>query len=447
MRPPAAWFGTSVACVLALASFCYLIRDGVGGLLRAPLDFTAFRCGGALLARGADPYLVEPLRTCERSSLILVGKHLTPHLVVPAPLPPFALLAFAAFGSLQPPIPSAIWAGLLFAAFIATCLLLRPMTRAPMLVIACALVASGFIASLVIGQLMPIEIAFLAATAAALSAGWPVAAAAAAAAALTEPQIGVPVVLGLALWEPRARLPLCAALLGLAGLSVLPHGPHIALEYLTRVLPAEAATEGLDAAKQFALSAQLALIGVPSTPALVAGAASYVLMTALGLRAGYLLAKRFGEGAFAVLTPPAFALIGGTYVHIHQVAAAIPLALLLDGRVQRMRLTLLAALLLLATPWQTIGEFAIARPLPPQQLTIAEHLMDLVDDDDAPAAGVWGMWVTSSAHNANGQAIGLAEKVPTWLGLLALLTVALDAAFPEALRSLRLRSRARAPTC
>jgi hypothetical protein len=416
------------ASIAVLLSFGLAVRDGLSGLLFAPLDFTAFRCGGLLLSRGADPYRVEPLRSCELLVLHRVGKELTPHLVVPAPLPPYALLAFAGLAHFWPPVPSQIWAWLLLASFVATCLLLRPALRVSFASVVIPFLTADFIASLIVGQLVPLELAFIALTIALVRSGHPRLGAIAAAATLLEPNIGLPVCLALAAYVPRARGMLVLGVLSLGAISLYPGGPLLDAEYFAHVLPDEAFTEGLDASKQYGLSAQLALAGVPASFAVAAGAISYALAAVLGMRLGKRIADRFDEPAFLLATPPAFALIGGTYVHIHQIAVALPLALLLVGRVQRYRALLVTSIVLLATPVQTIGELALYQPIPQARLLVAEHRMDLVDDDDMPAAGVWEQWVAAGGHTTHGEGISLAEKIPTWLGLLALGFVAFEAA-------------------
>ena len=416
------------ASITVLLSFALVVRDGLSGLLFAPLDFTAFRCGGLLLSRGADPYRVEPLRSCELLSLYHVGKQLTPHLVVPAPLPPYALLAFAGLAHFWPPVPSQIWAWLLLASFVATCLLLRPALRTPFGYVVIPFMTADFLASLIVGQVVPLELALIALTIALVRSGHPRLGAIAAAATLFEPNIGLPVCLALAAYVPRARGTLALGLLSVGALSLYPGGPLLDAEYFTHVLPDEAFTEGLDASKQYGLSAQLALAGVPASFAVATGAISYALMTALGMRLGKRLADRFHEPAFLLATPSAFALIGGTYVHIHQIAVALPLALLLVGRVERYRVLLATSIVLLATPVQTIGELALYQPIPQARLLAAEHQMDLVDDSDMPAAGVWAQWVAAGGHTTHGEDISLAEKIPTWLGLFALAFIAFEAA-------------------
>jgi hypothetical protein len=180
--------------------------------LRAPLDFTAFRCAGLIVAKGGDPYRVEPLRKCEKDALSHVGRGLPPHLVVPAPLPPYALLPLGAFGPLTPPLPSAIWAILLFIAFVVTCRLVSGLMRGPPALAVVALLFADLLASLLIGQVMPLEIAFLAFAGYALHRGRHVGAAVGAGLSMFQPQLGIPVIVGSRFgiggragrWRPRS---------------------------------------------------------------------------------------------------------------------------------------------------------------------------------------------------------------------------------------------------
>ena len=63
------------------------------------------------------------------------------------------------------------------------------------------------------------------------------------------------------------------------------------------------------------------------------------------------LARRYDDPALTLLVPPAFSLLGGSFVHTGEIAAAVPAALLLFTHAQKYRAWLFAALLLLAVPW------------------------------------------------------------------------------------------------
>ncbi len=65
-----------------------------------------------------------------------------------------------------------------------------------------------------------------------------------------------------------------------------------------------------------------------------------------------MLAKKTRNEAFIVCVPPAFAVFGGTFIHITQIAAALPAAVLLAAYAPRAYRNLaVVVLLLLAVPW------------------------------------------------------------------------------------------------
>jgi hypothetical protein len=79
-------------------------------------------------------------------------------------------------------------------------------------------------------------------------------------------------------------------------------------------------------------------------------------MALVGVIAAQRAAIRLNNGAFLVLVPAAIAMIGGAFVHVTQIAAAIPLVLLLLRQAREYRGLLCASLTLLAIPWLWIYE-------------------------------------------------------------------------------------------
>ena len=112
LRLAAATFGAAAAVAVLAALLSRLYVYGADGPITNPTDFRAFYCGGAALARGANPYRVEPLRSCERETLAQSGLHMDERHVLPAPFPPYALLAFAAFSVLPFRTATEIWLAL-----------------------------------------------------------------------------------------------------------------------------------------------------------------------------------------------------------------------------------------------------------------------------------------------------------------------------------------------
>jgi hypothetical protein len=393
--------------------------------LTAPFDFVAFYCGGRTTALGFDPYVAGPLRACEIAAAGSVGIYVPHHLVVPAPLPPYALAALAPLGLLPFATAKVLWIALLLIAAGATIVLLRRLTGLPLPLIAASVFVGDLFPSLLIGQVVPLVVALLAGAAVALEAGRPRLAAALAACTLIEPHIGLPACLALFVWERRARVPLLAALGVLGGLSLLGGGIARNLEYGLAVLPAHARAEGLEFAAQYSLSAALAQLGVADGLALELGALSYLGMTALGVWAAGRLVCPLQQRGTILIAAPAFALLGGVHVHIHQMAVALPLALLLLARCRSQRPVLALALFFLAVPWQTLAECEIIRsPSLVGPLASVEAQMAQVSGENRMAEDVWGVWIRSGAHDRRTQLGRAALKLPTWLSLGAVLATA-----------------------
>ena len=109
--------------VLAIAALA-LVRHGEVGRQ----SFKAFYCAGAAVKEHRDPYLVEPMRSCERQ----IAPSTEPDgYVEPAPLPGYALVPFALLAML--PAKAAAWVFAIFlvlAAILSACFL-APLLPAP----------------------------------------------------------------------------------------------------------------------------------------------------------------------------------------------------------------------------------------------------------------------------------------------------------------------------
>jgi hypothetical protein len=182
------------------------------------------------------------------------------------------------------------------------------------------------------------------------------------------------------------------------------------------------------------LAAVLAQLGVSERVALNLGALSYLVMVALGAATAFALARRSGDAAFAPAVAPAFALVGGTYVHIHNVAAALPLAAILLGATQR-KLVPALALLGLMVPWDVIEKSGVLpwfAAIPPHD---AHAALAAVSGAGRLAEDVWGVWIRSGANGNWPTEELVLFKLPTWLSLIALCWLALRAATaPPAVR-------------
>ncbi len=421
-------------------------------------DFNAFYCAGAAIDAGADPYLAEPLGSCERTPKPFGLHSGIPNLAMPAPLPPYALAPFALLAR-APYGPAALfWLALSLACVVATAWALRDLTGLPLAGLLAALALNDGYAAMSLGQIVPLVVAALAFAAWALARGRPGLAAAAAAVTMIEPHLGLPVCLSLFLFAPRTRTILSASAAALGALSLALGGVARNLEYLRAVVPAHTLSELVNE-KQLSLTLLAHQFGASDATAMRLGSFSYLAMLALGLLVARALAERLGAPALLAALPPVFTLVGGPFVHVLQMAAMIPAAAILYVALPNRRPALACVLGLAAVPWVqflnlglvfpllvalaalvlawTLG---VRRPLVAAALACAamvlavwpsQYLVDFPDPAAALARGYdpaalaqqsWGIFVRQFMQS-NGTAYTLA-KLPTWTGLLALVGIA-----------------------
>ena len=269
---------------------------------------------------------------------------------------------------------------------------------------------------------------------------------------LIQPQVGSAVCLTLFIWMPRARVALIAAAVALCVAGILTVGAYGFVEWATRVIPAQASAE-VYFWGQYSLTNVLASAGVPSQFALLAGSVSFAGMLLLGVWLSRRLAARTGSNAYFVLVPAALCVIGGTYVHLPEIAAAIPLALVLTRSTQgaAQRWPILIPSILLMIPWpftQAIkalffscmlavaivlvafkagareglvlfaaaaaGAYLIALNTPPPLVPVAAAGL---------SHGVHAVLASSAVLSIPADPLREIAKVPTWIGLLWLLVV------------------------
>jgi hypothetical protein len=415
-------------------------------------DFYAFYCGAHVAATGADPYTAEPLRSCERGTGLNAFFRVHPGAAVPAPLPGYALAAFMPLAALPPAVAAALWLALSIGALALAVIALARCAGVFWTVPLSAFALSVGAASLPLGEVVALALGALCVSAWCAKTGRWYGAAAAAAVTMVEPHIGLPACLALAIWAPKTR----PMLLGLAALaavaSLVAIGPAGNVEYFARVLPAHALSEAARDT-QFSLTAVLTSLGAAPPAAVRAGTWWYAAMLVLGIIVGARVAKRTGDAAFLVCVPPAFALLGGTFVHVTQMAAALPAAVLLLARSDRRTLPIaLFALILLAVPWLyawspalgvapalpvaylvwlrfhrliPAGAAAVAAALALVGLNrawsagahaVARRVPIAIDPNLAQAA--WARFAGESSHGALGAWL---VRLPTWLGLTVLL--------------------------
>lgn len=140
--------------------------------------------------------------------------------------------------------------------------------------------------------------------------------------ATCEPHLGLPLLVSLAVWTPRARpvLGCGVALLGL--LSVASSGLADSLEYARAELPLHALAES-SFRYQDSLTYALTMIGVPERVALGAGSLSFIAMLVAGVALAGRLARRAARPGLVAIVPPALVLLGGTFIKEQQLIVAV----------------------------------------------------------------------------------------------------------------------------
>jgi len=349
------------ASALAL-SFVLALTRAVPIPARALLyDYRAFACAGRIAGTAADPYRAEPLRACEHRSGLLAGRRDLARLAVPAPLPGYALAPFALLGRLPDAAGAALWVLL---SLLGAALAIRSLTvlAGARVRIVWAALALPLAVALVLGQLVPLALGALCFAALAVERGRFALAAAAVWIAMIEPHVALPALLALAIFVPRARLGLGIGAIVALVLSLALLGAGKNLEYLTTVLPAHAASE-LANEEQYSLAYLLHRLGAPDLLALRLADLWYLAALVCGLTVAQRLVARGAPRSLYVLIPVAFAVIGGPFVHIHQMVFVLPALIVVAARVAPRARALSLAIVLLAVPWGAFGLLVVATPL------------------------------------------------------------------------------------
>jgi hypothetical protein len=331
-------------------------------------DFRAFYCAARVASHGFNPYLAGPLHDCEAERSIRAFFTAPPDWVVPAPLPGYVLAAIEPLTHLSLTIAAVLWVILSIAVFVVAVRVLVTLSGLKPATVVCATALPLGMVPILTGEVTPFCIAALCVCAFLCRQGrWGVAGILAGFAML-EPHVALPACLSLAIWQARSRLSLAAVGVVLTCLSLAFLGPQVNVEYLTRVLPAHALSE-LSGDNQYSFAAVLAASGVSAQASLAVATGAYFATVGLGVIAARLLARTYADDAMLALVPPAFAVLGGPFIHLVQIGAAIPVALLLLVRARHARPIVFASVLLLAIPWQFLPPIAlIATALAPAAL-------------------------------------------------------------------------------
>jgi hypothetical protein len=301
-------------------------RSPAAPLIHPSTDFSTFYCAGAVVRAGANPYRVEPARACQRQLGESPGQ--PDWYVVPSPFPGYMLALFAALSLLPPYGAHLVWLYALFVAVGCTAWALARVTSFPPLLVALLIVTPLGFYDVGFGEPTPLFAALLAFAAERAHRGAWRTCGVLAALAMLEPHLGLPAFLALLLFAPRARVALLATAAVLAVISVVAIGVPENVEYFTRALPAQAASE-LHLRALVCLSHLLAAFGAAPRIALALGSLSSVLAIVAGIWAGRRLQLREGMPAALVLVPAAVGMIGGTYLHENHIVTALGAALLI----------------------------------------------------------------------------------------------------------------------
>jgi hypothetical protein len=448
--------------VLAIASVHDLVRLGDAVPWSKAIDLPDFYCAGRAVAHGESPYGVEPLRSCEhainRGSLWR-----NPLYLVPAPQPPMDFLPYAALSFLTYPAARIVAAVAIAAAVVVTALALANMGLPFWASLGALALSDGFV-EISQGQIVPFALLSLVFAALMLERGRHWIAGLLCVLTMIEPHVGGPACAGLFLYSPRSRVAMIVGIAGLVVVSVAAVGIQACVEWAMQIIPGQALAEAR-LWNQYSLTAILADAGVPVRVALAAGTVCFLVMLCVGLWLGKRLSIRYYSPAFVVLAPAAFSIVGGTYVHVVELPAAIPFLLLLVQHVApRLRVTALISLVLIAIPWpfaqalkalffpSLLATFLICWDFGVAAKTTAAILI-------ATAAALWGValhtppalplprlhsglydsrgnvataWTAIAGNEASMDVLRVIAKIPTWLGLLAMLTISLKEA-PEPL--------------
>ena len=340
---------------ILLATLCGIIVGIVAYSLVHPMqligyDFQAFWCGGKALLQHANPYANEPLHTCESTtSPAFFARY--PQVTIPVPLPGYAIALFTPFALLPFVFARAIWWMLLVVSAFSIGRAISKISGMPPITATAASALAVLGPSILQGALSPIPIALTVFAALALQREQWNRAAVLLGFAMIEPHMVLPACAAVFLLVPQMRARLVAAGACAAAVTLIVVGPEVALSYFTTILPVHAAAE-INNLGQDSLTALLYHLGVPGSLALRLGLLQYGLLAIAGFFAAWRLYKKTADRSWLILLPAAFAVIGGEFIHLDEVAMVVPLACVIAMR--RPSALAIVVLALLAIPAESV---------------------------------------------------------------------------------------------
>lgn len=307
----------------------FVLIAGLGVLLGAKRTvwsgeaFAAFYCAGEAVSQHADPYRIEPLRTCEHRVApgVLAGG-----VVEPAPLPGYALAPFVALAHVPYRLASAAFVLVLLVAVAVSAVLLAEITGLPIAgTLGALLVVDGFI-NVFFGETPPLAVAALCVAARLTVARRDRLASVAAAMAMIEPHVGLAACLSLFVWRPQTRVVLLVFAFAFAVLSMLVVSPHGFVEYFAQALPLQTLSE-TSASDQYSFTWIAHVFYASDALASRLGSLSYAFSVAFGVLLSGRVARRLCAPALLVFFPCGVAMLFGVFVHDIELPAAMPAAL------------------------------------------------------------------------------------------------------------------------
>jgi len=437
--------------------------NGHGTGLVEAYDFRALYCGGVTTLAHADPYLTEPLRSCEhdRSPSKLFVADIPTWVVLPAPYPGYALEMFSGLARFDFMTAKALWLGILSAALCYLVVALATLSGWPIVVVALALLPTVVFYNLWLGSTPPLAMLGVACAAIAVARKRPALAVPPLAVAMIDPHLVLPAAIALVAIAPKARIAALGGLVALVALSVHAIGIGGNLEYFQEVLPTHARAE-VFVRLQYSLTHVLALIGVPVDFALKLGTLSYA---ALAVAAVFNATREIDSAqgrARAIVLPCALVALGGTFIHNQEISLALPAAFVLTRSIrtdaQRFLLTVgfmgilfspivdnlrmvapsyiaasvaiafmiwprrrIAACIISATA--AVALIALLRVLPSTHFTdtAATQLKPPGITGTTSSGIVWADFLAGRPSWTHEDTASIALKIPTWLGLLSII--------------------------
>lgn len=345
---------------ILLAVLCGMVIGIIAYVLIYPIplvgyDFEAFWCGARVVLQHGNPYANQPLHACEVAASPGFFEHY-PQVTIPVPLPAYAIALFTPFAFLPFTAARAIWWVIQFACAFAIGRGISQISGMPPVTALAASVLAVIGPAVLQAALSPVPIALTVLAALALRRRRWNAAALLLGFAMMEPHMVLPACAAVFLFVPQMRVRLLVAGLCAGAIMLATVGPYVSLSYFTTVLPQHAASE-VNNLGQFSLTALLYQLGAGAQFALHVGVAQYALLAIAGIAAAQLLRTKSGDLSWLVLLPAAFAVIGGSFIHLNEIAMAVPLACLILMRTGSK--VALAIVVLLALPAESILDWIV----------------------------------------------------------------------------------------